>query len=129
MGRSVLVIVLGFVLIGAFSIGADALVHHLVPGAFDAAGGTTSVPVLVLTLAYVGVFAVAGCYLTARLAARRPMAHALVLGGLGQVLNVLGTVAAWATAPAWYHVVALVTVMPYAWLGGRLRERQVQRTA
>jgi hypothetical protein len=28
----------------------------------------------------------------------------------------------------WYHVVQLALVMPYAWLGGRLRERQLERS-
>jgi hypothetical protein len=126
MGRSVLAIVIGFVFIGALSFTTDALVRAALPGAFDVAGGTTSVPVLVLTLAYVGLFAVAGCYLAARLAPGRPMTHALVLGGLGLLFNIAGTVATWATAPAWYHAVALALVLPYAWLGGHLRQRQVR---
>jgi hypothetical protein len=74
---------------------------------------------------YVGVFATAGCYLTARLAPSQPMRHALVLGVLGLVFNVAGTVAMWDTAPAWYHVASLLLVMPYAWLGGRIRDRQL----
>ncbi len=53
------------------------------------------------------------------------MAHALALGVLGLIFNVLGAVARWDHAPAWYHVLALALVMPYAWLGGRLRERQL----
>jgi hypothetical protein len=53
------------------------------------------------------------------------MAHALVLGALGLAFNVAGTIAMWDTAPAWYHAVALALVMPYAWLGGRIRERQL----
>ena len=127
MGRSIVAIVVGFLLIGALSFGTDAAVRSALPGAFDVIGRTESVSLLLLMIAYVGVYAVAGCYLTARLAPSRPMLHAMVLGVLGLVFNVFGTVAAWNTAPAWYHVVSLLLVLPYAWLGGRLRERELGR--
>jgi len=129
MIRSIVAIVVGFLLIGALAFGADAVVRSAVPGAFDVAGRTDSVPLLLLSLAYVGIFATAGCYLTARLAPDRPMRHALILGLLGLILNVVGSVQMWDTAPAWYHLVAIAMVMPYAWLGGRLRERQLERHA
>ncbi|HEU0054362.1 MAG TPA: hypothetical protein VFQ39_14340 [Longimicrobium sp.] len=125
MLRSIVAVVAGFLFIGALSFGTDAIVRSAMPGAFDAAGRTDSVPLLLFFIVYVGVFAVAGCYLAARLAPSRPMRHALVLGVLGLVFNVAGTVAMWDTAPAWFHVVSLLLVMPYAWLGGRLRERQL----
>jgi hypothetical protein len=53
------------------------------------------------------------------------MRHALILGALGLAFNVAGTIQMWDTAPAWYHAVALALVMPTAWLGGHLRERQL----
>jgi hypothetical protein len=80
-------------------------------------------------MGYVGLFAVTGCYLTARLVPRRPMLHALVLGALGLAFNVAGSVAMWDTAPAWYHAASLALVMPYAWLGGRLHEVELERRA
>jgi hypothetical protein len=125
MVRSTGVIVLGFFMIGAFSFGADALMRSLMPGAFDAAGRVDSTPVLLLIIAYVGVFATAGCYLTARLAPRHPMLHAMILGALGLIFNVVGTINFWETAPAWYHIVSLILVLPYAWLGGQLRVREM----
>jgi hypothetical protein len=125
MKRSVLAVAVGFVTIAALSISTDLLVRAAWPGAFDARGRTDSVALLLLTIAYVGVFAIGGCYLAARLAPDRPMRHALVLGGLGLAFSVAGTAAAWATAPVWYHLVSLLLVMPYAWLGGWLRERQL----
>jgi hypothetical protein len=124
MVRSIVAVVVGFFYIGLLSFGTDAVIRSRVPGAFAAAGRTDSVPLLLATLAYVALFAISGCYLAARLAPSRPMRHALILGVLGLAFNVMGTVVAWGTAPAWYHVVSLVLVMPYAYLGGRLRERQ-----
>ena len=125
--RSALAIATGFVLIGALSVGTDLLLMRLVPGAFDAAGQTTDARVLALMLLYVGVYATLGCYVTARLAPSRPMRHALVLGALGLAFNVMGSIAAWDTAPAWYHAVQLALTMVWAWLGGRLRERELGR--
>lgn len=125
MLRSVLAVVAGFLFIGFFAFGADAVVRSAMPGAFSPSGRVDSVPVLLLVTGYVFVFAVTGCYLTARLAPRNPMMHALVLGVLGLVFNVVGTVAMWETAPVWFHVVSLLLVMPAAWLGGWLRESQL----
>lgn len=128
MGRSILAVVVGFLLIGALSVGADMLVRQLAPGAYD---GTrmTSVAWLVVTQAYVAVFAVLGCYVCARLAPDRPMQHALVLGALGLVFNIVGSYARWNDVPVWYHVVALAMTMPYAYAGGWLRERELARQA
>lgn len=125
MPRSVIAIVVGFVVIAAFAFGTDALLRAALPGQFDANGRVDSVPLLTLTLAYITLYATFGCYVTARLAPSRPTRHALVLGLLGLASNVVGTVQMWHTAPAWYHVAALALVMPTAWLGGRLRERQL----
>jgi hypothetical protein len=99
----------------------------MMPGAFDAALRTNDVAILVGTLVYVTIYAIAGSYLTALLAPSRPMLHAMILGVLGLLFNIAGTYAAWATAPAWYHITALVLVLPSAWIGGWLRERQLGR--
>ena len=125
--RSALAIVVGFVLIGALSVGTDLLLIRALPDAYDAAGRTTDPWLLALTLGYVGVFATVGCYVAARLAPGRPMAHALALGLLGLALNVVVSVATWGTHPRWYLVAGLATTMLWAWLGGRLRERELAR--
>jgi hypothetical protein len=57
------------------------------------------------------------------------MAHALVLGLLGLVFNIAGTIAMWDAAPTWYHMTQIALVMPWAWLGGWLRERELRRGA
>ena len=129
MLRSIAAVLVGFVLIAALSFGADAVLRQAMPEAFDASGRVESSAVLLLIMGYVGLFAVTGCYLTARLVPRRPMLHALVLGALGLAFNVAGSVAMWDTAPAWYHAASLALVMPYAWLGGRLHEVELERRA
>ena len=128
MLRSILAVVAGFVYIGALSVGADFLVRAAMPDAFAANGRTDSVPLLLGIQIYVGVFAISGCYLAARLAGRAPMRHAMILGALGLAFNVAGTIAMWDTAPVWFHALALALVLPYAWAGGWLREREESRT-
>lgn len=127
MWRSVLAIVVGFIVIALLAFGADGILRSAVPDAYDPTGRVTSVPILILSLAYVGIFAITGCYLAARLAPGNPMRHALILGALGLVFNIAGAAAMWDTAPAWYHATAIALVMPYAWIGGRIRERQLAR--
>lgn len=127
MIRSIAAIAIGFAFIVILSLGADALLRRMLPDAFAAGGQVTYTPILILILGYVAVFAVAGCYLAARLAPARPMKHALILGGLGLAFSIAGTAASWAIAPAWYHIISLVMVMPYAWVGGWLEERHRAR--
>jgi len=127
MLRSAAVILVGFVVIGALSFTTDSLLRAILPGAFDASGAVSSTAVLLLIQLYVAAFAIFGCWLTARLAPSRPMLHALILGVLGLVFNIMAVGAMWETAPAWYHVVSLMLVMPYAWIGGRIRVAQLER--
>jgi hypothetical protein len=125
VGQSVGAIGAGFVITAALSLGADRMVHRLWPGIYDAAGRTDSIGLLTFTLGYVALFAVLGCYVAARLAPNRPMRHAMLLGAVAFVFSVVGTIATWASAPPWYHVLALTLVLPYAWLGGHLRTLQL----
>lgn len=125
MLRSILAIVAGFFVIGGLVGVTDLAIRSLWAGRFAPNGGTADPLTLVVTEIYVFVYAAAGCWLCARIAQRRPMLHAIVLGVLGLVFNVIGSYMTWQQYPAWYHVVALILVMPAAWLGGRIAERQL----
>ena len=125
--RSVLAIVAGFILIGLLAVGTDGLAHAIRPDIFGPNSSTSNVPYLVIAIFYVGVYATAGCWLAATLAGRRPMFHALILGVLGLIFNLAAVPGMWALFPHWYTVVSLILVMPFAWLGGRIRERQLER--
>lgn len=85
-----------------------------------------------LALAYRCAYAVLGSYITAAVAPRNPMRHALVLGAIGVVLSLAGAIAAipLKLGPAWYPILLVVSSLPCAWLGGVLhRRRHVERTA
>jgi hypothetical protein len=124
MGRSIFAILAGFVLIFALATGTNMLLAAVAPDTFPASGIVTNDVALVLTLVYVAVYAIGGCYLTARLAPSHPMRHALSLGVLGLAFNIMGVVMTWGQVPAWYSLTGLVLTMPYAWIGGRLAERR-----
>jgi len=125
MLRSVLAIIVGFVVIFCLVGPTDLLMHSLFPGRFAANGAVSDTTVLALTEIYVFIYAVFGCYLCARIARRRPMLHALILGAMGLVLNVVASSMMWSLYPAWYHIVAILVAMPAAWVGGRIAERQM----
>lgn len=84
---------------------------------------------LALAVAYRTVYGVISSYVTARLAPNRPMGHALLLGGLGLFVSVLGTALTWnkgvVYASHWYPLVLIVLALPTAWLGGKLRVMQL----
>jgi hypothetical protein len=130
LGRSVLAILAGFVVVVALSIGTDVALHatHVYPPM----GQPLTDALCALALAYRTVFAVGGSYLTARLAPRSPMRHALVGGLIGLILSTAGAVATWnsgaAYGPHWYPVALIVTALPTAWAGGKLRLLQIEPT-
>lgn len=126
MLRSILAIVAGFVAIAVLSMGtATALsAAGIMP---DMSQPTSDTGLLMLTLAYVAVYAIAGCYLAAVLAPNRPMRHALILGVLGLAFNLISGLSLRGQFPDWYLAAGVLTTMPYAWIGGRLRELQLAR--
>jgi FtsH-binding integral membrane protein len=96
----------------------------MAPTAFAANGQAHSMGVLMFVLAYTAVFGITGGYVTARFADRRPVAHAMALGVVALTISIIITIFAWSSRPAWYHIVALLLIVPAAALGGKLRELQ-----
>jgi hypothetical protein len=123
--RSTLAVIAGFVAIFVLSLGTDQIFHSL--GVYPSWGEPMRATSLnLLALAYRLVYDTFGCYLTARLAPRSPMRHALILGGVGFVLSSLGAVGAIMQdlGPAWYPILLALSSLPSAWLGGWLASRQ-----
>lgn len=125
MVRSIAAVVAGFFLIPLLNFATLAILARVAPDTFPAGQPVTSTAALLLTCAYVAAFGIGGCYLTARLAPSRPLLHALIVGALGLAISIPVALQNWADAPAWFNVYNLLAVMPYAWLGGRLREREL----
>ena len=93
-------------------------------GIFPVLGLVMSDSLFLVALAYRIIYGIAGGYITARLAPDRPALHALVLGIIGCLLAILGTVATWNSGPElgpkWYPLSLVVIAIPSTWIGGKL---------
>jgi MFS family permease len=79
---------------------------------------------IALIVLYRMIFSTFGCYLTARLAPRKPMKHAMILGVIGVVLTIVGLIAMWDIPPRWYPISLIVLTLPAAWLGGKMATKE-----
>ena len=120
--RSVGAIVAGFAAVVVLSIATDAVLHAV--GVFPPVGQPMTAGLYALALAYRTLFTVAGGYITARLAPRRPLAHAVVLGVIGIVAGTAGAVAMWELGDLWYPIALVLLALPSTWLGGWLFSRR-----
>jgi hypothetical protein len=111
MLRSVGAVAAGYLIFGASGLllfqlsGRDP--HQAAPLTFKIA-----------TIIWGCVFALVAGWLTARIAPKRPAAHAAVLAAL-IALGAFGSLIA-ASGEKWSQITALVIMAPCAWLGGRL---------
>lgn len=125
--RSLGALLAGFVVVVVLSLGTDAALHA--SGIFPGWGQPMSEALFLLATVYRTLYAVAGSYVTARLAPHAPMKHALAGGVVGLVLSTAGAVATWNLGPEfgphWYPLSLVATALPCAWLGGWLRGRQL----
>jgi hypothetical protein len=119
--RSTAAVVAGLIAIVVTHTGTDHVMHTT--GVFPPYGEPmTDSGQYALALGYRIVFSVVGCYLTAVLAPRNPMRHALVLGGIGVVLSTAGAVMMWDMGPGWYPISLIIIALPSAWSGGKLHQ-------
>src|SRR5438094_6170848 len=91
IGRSIGAVLAGFLTIAVLDNGFDFILHST--GIYPPFGQTMVDGLFLLAFAYRTVDGVLGSYIVGRLAPRRPLAHALTLGGIGVVLSSLGVLA------------------------------------
>jgi hypothetical protein len=121
--RSIAAVFAGVVAVFILSLGTDVVMHAtgIFPPWFQPMAGA----LFMLALAYRIVYGIAGGYVAARLAPNRPMAHAIALGVVGLLLSSAGAAGTWNKGPEfgpkWYPLALVVTALPCAWLGGKLR--------
>ena len=125
IGRSIGAVLAGMLAIVVLDNGFDFIFHNT--GIYPPAGQTMADGLFLLALAYRTIDGVLGTYITGRLAPRRPLAHALTLGGIGVVLSSLGVLATIGGGPEfgpiWYPLALVAVALPCAWVGGRLAAR------
>ena len=120
--RRVGAVLAGLLFVIIITTATDALMHAT--GIFPPLGQPMADSLFVLALAYRIIYSIIGGYITARLAPDQPVKHALVLGAIGFVLGLAGTVATWNRGPEfgpkWYPLLIMLTAIPSVWLGGKL---------
>jgi hypothetical protein len=119
--RSIGAVAAGLLAIVVLSTAVDGVLHAT--GIYPPFPERMPDELFALATAYRIVFGIAGSWLTARLAPRKPLEHALALGAVGTVLSVAGAVAMWAYGPAWYSLAIIAISFPCAWMGARLHTR------
>lgn len=126
IGRSVLAVFVGILASVIPTLIVDAVLHKT--GFFPPLGQWTPSGPLVVATAYRIIFAVFGSYVIARLAPYAPMGHALVSGAIGVVVSIAGAIATWNRnlGPHWYAVALVITALPCAWLGAKIRLAQLR---
>ncbi len=126
MSRRIFAVLAGFAVVVILSIVTDGVMHAT--GVFPQSAGM-SAGLFVLATAYRTVYGVLGSYVTAWLAPDRPMLHSLIGGAIGFVLSIAGAVVTWnhqpSLGPHWYPLALIVTALPGAWVGAKLRLMQL----
>jgi hypothetical protein len=122
--KSVWAVVAGALVVIVVTTLVDILLHAA--GVYPPLNQPINDALALLASSYRIVIGIASAWLTARLAPKNPMRHALVLGSIGVVLGLVGVVAAWnlGLGPRWYPISLVVLAMPQSWAGARLFELQ-----
>jgi hypothetical protein len=122
-GRSAWALIAGFIFVVVLSLCTDQVLHSA--GVYPPWGEPMWDPQLnALALSYRLVYDTAGSYITARLAPRAPMMHAMIGGVIGFIVTTLGAAAMWNAGPHWYPFALAISTLPTAWLGGWLYTRR-----
>jgi uncharacterized membrane protein len=128
-GKSIWAVVAGVLFIIVVTTLVDIALH--VAGIFPPMEQPIDDKLALLATAYRVVISIAGGWLTARLAPEKPMKHALILGGVGVVLGLIGVALTWnkGLGPRWYPIALVVLAVPQCWAGGKIHEMQAASTA
>ena len=122
LGRSILAVLAGIAVGILLSVGTDWVLR--VTGLAPPQPWPDQL--LLLAAVYRSIYGVIASYVIARLAPNRPMGHSLLAGALGMLVSTLGAAAMWSSTVGqhWYSVALLLTTMPTAWIGAKLRLMQ-----
>jgi hypothetical protein len=110
----------GFFASTVMSLAADILFRRLSPASFNAEGQAIGDGALFAMMGYEALFAAIAGYTTARIAIRRPFAHAVIMGALVLLGRVPTAFVTWDTAPPWFHLGVLLFIIPAALSGAKV---------
>jgi hypothetical protein len=118
--------------VGSFAIEAAAnpLAMKLFPHALpNESAMNHNVPLKLFTLVYTMLCVAAGGYVTAWLARRSEVRHAVIMGVIEAVFTVAAMAELPGHAPLWSWVTGIVLIIPAAWFGGWIRADRSRNAA
>ena len=118
--RSILAVIAGMIVVVALSEGIDFLAVRTGLLSF---GGPDPTAAFAIATLYRSIAAVAGGFVTAKLAPTAPVTHAIGLGAIGTALALAGVLTHLSMPHLWYPIALVVTALPCTWIGGRLATR------
>jgi hypothetical protein len=119
--RSIGLILAAFAVVSTLVLGGELIMQRLIPASFDDQGVSHDARVLAIALAYTILLYCLGGYVVAALAPRSKGKHVL---GFGIVMLAAAGATIWLdyyTAPRWSHIASVLSPIPAAVLGGRIR--------
>ena len=125
--KSILAVAAGIVFIVVVTTLVDVVLHAA--GVYPPWSLPIGNRLALLATSYRILISVAGAWLTAWLAPRDPMKHAMILGYVGVVLGLIGVVTTWnlGLGPHWYPIALAVLAVPQCWVGGKIYESSSRR--
>ena len=121
----------GLLVVVILDLGIDVLLHAT--GIYPPWFQPMRTSLWLIAIGYRTVDGIAGGYTVARLAPDRPVQHSLVLGVIGLIMSIAGVAGTWSKGPEfgpkWYPLTLVVIALPCAWIGGKLRARQLAARA
>jgi hypothetical protein len=132
MMRSVLAVLAGIFTLSLTSFAIEAaagpLMMKLFPAALpDSAALKENILSKLFMFCYSSLCVVAGGYVTAWLATRNRVRHALVMGVIQAALVIPAMMAYPDQAPLWQWIAGMVLIVPAAWGGGSIRAARENR--
>lgn len=131
MIRSVLAVLAGIVVLTvtsfAIEAAADPLLMRMFPHALpNEAVMSQNVPAKLFMVFYTMLCVAAGGYVTAWVARRSKMWHAIIMGAIEAALTVWVMIKFSHHAPLWSWILGIGLIVPAAWLGGVIRAKRTK---
>jgi uncharacterized BrkB/YihY/UPF0761 family membrane protein len=88
-----------------------------------------STNLILLVIFYRAILSFFGCFLTAHLAPQKPLKHSLILGGIGTVFSIIGSIANqhYNLGPNWYPWTLVILSLPIAYFAGYLKLKKSKK--
>jgi len=123
MVKTILGIVVGFIVWSLVFVGGEALVKAIAPGMAAPEGATYvgSVGILLGYLVRSIIASILAGFVAAMIAGENAKST-LILGIVLLIVGILVQAGAWSVLPVWYHLIFLALLIPMTIFGGKLRK-------